>query len=194
MLFILSWVRFVTMLLILQLDQWPNKVETKTATLFVPVYQYPSHPPLPSSDLCHNLSAYSHTPAPIYISWITSGPCCTLGTLLHFLTGPSMQLHSSLVSLGCCLFSACLIPSLCLSVSPASCPFIFFSFLNPTLSLSPNLLCLHVPEFTLHSVLKDGFAHICSAKSSHPSGTDCSYELCQPSPIRLMNHFLLTFL
>lgn len=83
-LFILSWIRFVTMLLILPLDQWPNKVETKTATLFVPVYQYPSHPPLPSSDLCHNLSAYSHTPALIYISWITSGPCCTLGTLLHF--------------------------------------------------------------------------------------------------------------
>lgn len=141
-LFILSWIRFVTMLLILQLDQWPNKVETKTATLFVPVYQYPSHPPLPSSDLCHNLSAYSHTPALIYISWITSGPCCTLGTLLHFLTGPTPVLFPLDVV---CFQPVSFHLSVCLSLKhPVPSSFSLFSIpLFPFLLICCVYMCLN---------------------------------------------------
>lgn len=47
----------------------------------MPVYRFPALPQLPSSDLCHNLSAHSHSsPALIYISDITSGPRCTQGS------------------------------------------------------------------------------------------------------------------
>lgn len=74
----------------------------------------------------------------------------------------------------------------------ASCPVIFFSFSQCTFLPSILICCVYV---CMNSFCpKTGFAHISSAKSSHPSGTNCSSELCQPSPIHFMNHFLSTFL
>ena len=135
----------------------------------------------------------------IYTIHITSGPCCTRGSReLSY-----RALNAALLRFCCCwaCFSWMLsISSLCYSifllVSLASCPFIFFvlshsySFPFPQFAVS---VC--VPEFTLCSLLKEVFfSHLNpSAKSSHPSGTHCSSELCQPSPVRFMNHFLLNF-
>lgn len=133
--------------------------------LFVPVYQFPVLPQLPSSDLCHNLSAHSHSsPALIYISDITSGPGCTQGSAAFSYTPPAF------------FFLDVFVPSHFVSVLffPLSLqlpvPSTFPSLLNPNPSLSPNLLCIRVPEFT-PSQRKDGFAHMCAAKSCRPSET-----------------------
>lgn len=107
-------------------------------------------------------------------------------TLLCSLPRPCCKAQSAFVSFGWCLPSACLIPFLCLSVFIASCPLSSSTFLSSIL-----ICCVYV---CMNSFCpKTGFAHISSAKSSHPSGTNCSSELCQPSPIHFMNHFLSTF-
>lgn len=70
---------------------------------------------------------------------------------------------------------------------------LFFSFLDPTLSLFLLICCVYV---CLNSLCpkRRFFSHLSpSAKSSHPSGTYCSNELCQPSPVSFMNHFLFNF-
>lgn len=113
-------------------------------------------------------------------------------TLLRSLTRPCSKAQSGFVSFGRCLQSACLIPFLCLSVFIASCPFIFYSLSQSTFLSSILICCVYVCRNCFGP--KTGFAHISSAKSSHPSGTSCSSELCQLSPIHFMNHFLSTFL
>lgn len=128
LLFILSWMCFIAvhcaLLLILQLDQWPNKVESKTAMLFVP----------PVS--CLSVSKASPTPPLGYMSQ----PVCKLphfSSNLHYLdykwttlylslsciflhsptcSSTSVLFAAKLVSLGCCLYPACLNPSICLSL------------------------------------------------------------------------------
>lgn len=142
LLFILSWISFITehaaLLLILQLDRWPNKVESKTATLFVPVYQYPRHPPLPSSDLCHNLSANSHISALIYTTQITSGPRRTPGSPAFSYKALNAAPLKSCLLLSLFLLDVVYIQpvsshlSVCLSLQ-LPVPSSFFSFLNPTL-------------------------------------------------------------
>lgn len=100
-----------------------------------------------------------------------------------------------LVSLGCCLYPAFLSPALfvCLTSFLFLHLFSLFSFLFFSLLLICCVWC--VPKCAQYFVHKDGFSsHLSpSAKSSHPSGTYCSYELCQPSPVCFMNNFLLNF-
>lgn len=89
--------------------------------LFVPVYQFPVLPQLPSSDLCHNLSAHSHSsPALIYISDITSGPGCTQGSAAFSYTPPAfffLDVFARLIS-SLCFFFLCLSSFLSLQLFP----------------------------------------------------------------------------
>lgn len=120
-----------------------------------------------------------------------------LQALLHFLTWPWIQLHSSFVCCSACFPWMLSVSSLSQSISLFVClsnilPLhLFFSFLSPSLSYSPNLLCPRVPKFTLYLVLKDGISHILvHLPNPHILQGLTVPELCQPFPIRFMNHFL----
>lgn len=143
------------------------------------------------SPLCHSAFANAHSPALIYAALMTGGPRRTLHPpafsskallqgsvcICFFWMMPAVGLPDP-ISLFVCLYSF-------LSL-------IFFSFSQSTFLSSILICCVYVCMNSF--CCKTGFAHISSAKSSHPSGTNCSSELCQPSPIHFMNHFLSTFL
>lgn len=143
----------------------------------MPVYRFPALPRLPSSDLCHNLSAHSHSsPALIYISEITSGPCCTRGSAAGF----STHLPPGLLFLGRCLFSSRLISSLC-------CCFFFCLCLSSFLSLQ---------LFPLFSIPILPFLLICCVymrlDSLRPKRWFCSHLRCQILPSFRDSLFLQT--
>lgn len=178
-------------------NRWPNKVREQRRQpclcLFISVQLFSKNSRL--SDLCHNLSAHSHS-VRLSFTFLGSqvGHAAAAAEALRLLFPAALRsAHRppGLVFLGCRLFASCFIspfPSSAPS-SLASCPFnclYIFSSSNH-FPLSPNLLC------SLTWVLKDGSTHICAAKSCRSAGTYCSCKRCQPASIVFMNHFLSTF-
>lgn len=160
-------------------------------TLFVLVYECPGHPLLPSvSHRVFELPLSGFNSRFFDGRRTSSSPSALPRSLFQGLAvEPSLGLFL--------LEDVCLHPassrSSRLSIFIASCAFIFLSSsqspLLPLVFVFAASTCARIPL-----VLKAGFAHISSTKSSRHSGTHCSSELCQPSPIHFMNHFLSTFL